>query len=79
MGYSLRTATQRYTRWVEWPSRKTITEEFYDYTSAVSATRDGGTLIEQGNVIADPAHAASLNRPRARLDENLATRIKVKV
>jgi len=29
MGYSLRTQTQRYTRWVEWPSRKTIAEEFY--------------------------------------------------
>jgi arylsulfatase A-like enzyme len=78
MGYSLRTATQRYTRWVEWPSRRTITEEFYDYAAAASATRDGGILIEQENVIADPAHAASLNRLRAQLDETLATRIKMK-
>jgi iduronate 2-sulfatase len=76
MGYTLRTATQRYTRWVEWPTRKTITEEFYDYTTAASATRDGGILIELENVIADPAHAASLNRLRARLDETLATRIR---
>ena len=78
MGYTLRTATQRYTRWVEWPSRKTITEEFYDYTSAASATRDGAILIEQENVVADPVHADSLNRLRAKMDETLATRIKVK-
>jgi iduronate 2-sulfatase len=37
MGYSLRSSTQRYTRWVEWPSRKTIAEEFYDYSSQASA------------------------------------------
>jgi hypothetical protein len=78
MGYTLRSATQRYTRWVEWPSRKTITEELYDYTSAASATRDGAILIEQQNVVADPAHADSLNRLRAELDLTLATRIKVK-
>jgi len=78
MGYTLRTETQRYTRWVEWPSRKTLTEEFYDYTSKQSATRDGAMLIEQENVIADPAHAASLNQLRARMDETLATRIKTK-
>ena len=78
MGYTLRTETQRYTRWVEWPSRKTITEEFYDYPSKQSATRDGGILIEQENVIADPAHAASLKTLRASMDETLATRIKTK-
>jgi iduronate 2-sulfatase len=78
MGYSLRSATQRYTRWVEWPSRKTIIEEFYDYTSTASATRDGAILIEQQNVVADPVHADSLNRLRARMDETLANRIKAK-
>ena len=78
MGYTLRTATQRYTRWVEWPSRKTITEEFYDYTSKQSATREGAMLIEQENVIADPAHAESLNQLRAKMGETLTTRIKTK-
>ena len=78
MGYSLRSATQRYTRWVEWPSRKTIIEEFYDYTSTASATSDGAILIEQQNVVADPVHADSLNRLRARMDETLANRIKAK-
>jgi iduronate 2-sulfatase len=78
MGYTLRTATQRYTRWVEWPSRKTITEEFYDYTSKQSATREGAFLVEQENVVADPAYAESLNRLRAKLDETIRTRITTK-
>jgi iduronate 2-sulfatase len=77
MGYSLRTPTQRYTRWVEWPSRQTLAEEFYDYNSQASATRKGGLLIEQENVVERPAYADSLDRLRARLDETLRTRIKL--
>jgi iduronate 2-sulfatase len=77
MGYSLRTATQRYTRWVEWPSRKTIAEEFYDYSSQASAFQEGGLLIEQENVVAHPAYADSLNRLRAKLDETFHTRVKL--
>lgn len=78
MGYTLRTATQRYTRWVEWPSRKTITEEFYDYSSKTSATREGGLLIEEENVVTDPAYAEAVKRLRAKMDETLSTRIKLK-
>lgn len=76
MGYSLRTPTQRYTRWVEWPSRQTVAEEFYDYASQSSATREGGLLIEQENVVAHPGYGDSLTRLRAKLDETLRTRIK---
>ncbi|HNQ87587.1 MAG TPA: sulfatase [Verrucomicrobiota bacterium] len=78
MGYTLRTATQRYTRWVEWPSRKTLIEEFYDYTSMPSTTREGAILIELENVVADPAYAEAVNRLRATMDETLSTRIKLK-
>jgi iduronate 2-sulfatase len=78
MGYSLRTETQRYTRWVEWSSRETIAEELYDYRSAASATREGSLLIEQKNMVADPAYADSLSRLRAKLAETLSTRIKLK-
>jgi iduronate 2-sulfatase len=77
MGYSLRTATQRYTRWVEWPSQTLLAEEFYDYSSPASATWQGGLLIEQENVVAHAAYADSLNRLRAKLDETLRTRIKL--
>ncbi len=78
MGYSLRTPTQRYTRWVEWPSRKTIAEEFYDYSSEANATREGALLIEQTNMVTHTAYADSLNQLRAMLDETLASRIKLK-
>jgi iduronate 2-sulfatase len=78
MGYSLRTPTQRYTRWVEWSSRKTIAEELYDYGSEASANREGGLLIEQENMVGNPAYADSLSQLRAKLDEILRTRIKLK-
>jgi arylsulfatase A-like enzyme len=78
MGYSIRTETHRYTRWVEWRSRKTTAEELYDYTSQASATRDGAFLIEQQNMIANPAYAETLDRLRSKLDEVWSTRIKLK-
>ena len=45
MGYSIRTKTQRCTRWVECLTRKTTAEELYDYTSKASATQEGALLI----------------------------------
>lgn len=78
MGYSLRAESQRYTRWVAWPSRKTIAEELYDYSSETSASRENALLIEQENVIGHPAYADSLSRLRARLDQILSTRVKLK-
>jgi len=78
MGYSIRTGTHRYTRWVEFLTRKTTAEELYDYTSQASATRDGAFLIEQQNMIANPAYAETLDRLRSKLDEVWSTRIKLK-
>jgi len=75
MGYSIRTDTHRYTRWVEWPSRKTIVEELYDYTSARSAVRQGALLVEQENVVQDPAYAETRDRLRTRLDRMLSERM----
>ncbi|MCC6352578.1 MAG: sulfatase [Verrucomicrobiae bacterium] len=76
MGYSIRSPTHRYTRWVEWPSRTTTAEELYDYGSPASATREGALFIEQRNVAADPAYAGELGRMRSKLDEIFATRIR---
>lgn len=76
MGYSIRSHTHRYTRWVEWPSRTTTAEELYDYGSPASATREGALFIEQRNVAADPAYAGELGRMRSKLDEIFATRIR---
>jgi iduronate 2-sulfatase len=74
MGYSIRTATHRYTRWVEWPSRKTTAEELYDYTAPGSAEPRWTTFVERRNVIADPAYRALGAELRARMDDVLAHR-----
>jgi len=72
MGYSLRSPTHRYTRWVEWPSRRTITEELYAYPAPPPA---GPTPVEERNLVADPAAAPARDRLRATLDTMLAERI----
>ena len=77
MGYSIRTETYRYTRWVEWPTRKTAAEELYDYSSQASAIREGAFMVEQENVIENPAYAETRNRLRTKLDEVLGVRIKL--
>jgi iduronate 2-sulfatase len=74
MGYSIRTDTHRYTRWVQWPARKTIVEELYDYTSDRSAVRQGAFLVERENVVLNPAYVRTRDRLRAKMDEVLTAR-----
>ncbi len=76
MGYSIRTDTQRYTRWIEWPNRKVIAEELYDYTAPGSVARQGGFLIERQNRATAIDQAPTRERLSAQLDELLRTRIK---
>lgn len=76
MGYSVRTDTQRYTRWIEWTGGKVIAEEFYDYTAPNSVSAQAGFLVERSSLNGDPAVAPARQRLSARLDEMLATRIK---
>jgi iduronate 2-sulfatase len=74
MGYSVRTADHRYTRWVKWPDRQLVAEELYDYASPRSATPRWTNFVEQENVIGDPAYAALREQLRGRLDRVLAER-----
>jgi len=71
MGYSLRSPAHRYTRWVEWPSRRTITEELYAYPTPPP----GQPFVEERNLIADAAAAPVRERLREALDTMLATRV----
>lgn len=71
MGYSLRSPSHRYTRWVEWPSRRTITEELYAYPAPPA----GPTPVEERNLIDDAATAPVRDRLRATLDTMLVERI----
>ena len=77
MGYSVRTRAHRYTRWVRWPSRDLLAEEFYDYTASRSAVRQDGIFMERENVILDPAYGKLREQLSAMLDQTLETRTNI--
>ena len=74
MGYSVRTPTHRYTRWVEWPSRKMLHEELYDYGSDRSAVQQGAFLVERENVSSDPAYQKLRGQLSTMMDQTLKAR-----
>jgi hypothetical protein len=73
MGYSIRTSTHRYTRWIDWGTRETVAEELYDYSSPDSAAMRQGYLIEQVNVVYDPVRVAVRDRLRQLMDQTMTT------
>lgn len=75
MGYSLRTATHRYTRWVSWPARGLVAEELYDYTTGPGTSHEGAFRIEHRNAASDPAQSTVLADLSQMLDQVLAQRI----
>lgn len=75
MGYSIRSTTHRYTRWIDWTARRTVAEELYDYTSPASTTKQAAALIEHCNLIHQPEQAATLAELRQKLDQQLTVRI----
>jgi len=78
MGYSLRTPTHRYTRWVNWQSRETVAEELYDYAFGPSTSHEGAFWIEQENIAAHPDQSATRQALSQQLDQMLSQRITVK-
>lgn len=78
MGYSLRTATHRYTRWVTWPARQLIAEELYDYTTGPSTRHGGAFWIEQENIATHAEETTTRQALSEKLDQLLSERIPVK-
>lgn len=76
MGYSIRTATQRYTRWIDWMSRKVLAEELYDYADRASALTKGSFLVEQRNLIHSDDYAGARDQLRTKMDQTLRNRIR---
>jgi iduronate 2-sulfatase len=74
MGYTIRTASHRYTRWVDWPARQSTAEELYDYTAPGSAEPRWTTFVERRNVLDDPAYARERDALRAKMDQVLRER-----
>lgn len=76
MGYSIRTETHRYTRWIEWSTKKLMSEELYDYTDAASVKLQPPYWIETQN-IADQSGRSSLKTTMSsQLDALLGQRLK---
>ncbi len=74
MGYTMRTATHRYTRWVKWPSRQTIVEELYDYRAPTSAEPRWTVFVERQNMIDHPEYAALRDTMSGQMDQVLRER-----
>ena len=74
MGYSLRTATHRYTRWIQWDTRETIAEEMYDYSHLDASSFPSNSLLEDQNLVSDPEAASIRDQLRRMMDELLAQR-----
>lgn len=75
MGYSIRTPTHRYTRWVQWPSRQTVSEELYDYASRGKQAGNAVLPATQGNVLEQPAYAKVRDQLRQQMDNVLNSRL----
>lgn len=76
MGYSLRTDTHRYTRWISWSDRQIVAEELYDYSDKSCASREGAYWIEQRNIASYPEQASTRENLSQRLDRMLRERVK---
>ncbi len=76
MGYSLRTDTHRYTRWISWADRKTVAEELYDYGDKNCASHENAYWIEQRNIADLPEQKATREQLSAQLDQMLQQRVK---
>ncbi len=77
MGYSLRTATHRYTRWITWSARQLVAEELYDYTTGPSTRQDGAFGIEQENIATHAEQTTTRQALSQQLDQMLSERITV--
>ena len=79
MGYSLRTKSYRYTRWIDWNTRKTFAEELYDYSLKSSVRTQGKYLIERESVVDEFPSVATRDELRKQLDEVLVARISTTI
>lgn len=73
MGYSIRTATHRYTRWIHWSTRETVAEELFDYGSPDSVRGTDVCLIEQANVADDSARTGIRDQLRQLMNQTMTT------
>jgi len=77
MGYSIRTETHRYTRWIEWSTKNLMSEELYDYTDAASVKFQPPYRIETQNIAAQSDRSLLGTTMRSQFDALLAQRLRI--
>ena len=68
MGYSVRSETYRYGRWINFKTKEVIAEELYDYSDRESVAKGEPYLVEIRNVADDPGYTSLLEQSRRQLD-----------
>lgn len=76
MGYSIRTDTHRYTRWIEWGSKRLLFEELYDYSDTTSVMSQPPFLIEAQNVASVSTRSQLKTLLSSQLDVILRQRVQ---
>jgi len=76
MGYSIRTDSHRYTRWIAWETKQLLSEELYDYTDAASVNSRFPYLIEAQNTVAEAGRSPLKATMRRRLENVLRQRVQ---
>ena len=76
MGYSLRSPTHRYTRWINWADKQVVAEELYEFGRLPGRGDGAAPFVERANLVGDPAQAVALDRHRAALDSQLRERTR---
>lgn len=75
MGYSVRTATHRYTRWIEWGTKKVLAEELYDYSDTTSVRSQPPYLLEVQNIASRSESSGLRTSMSQQLDHILTERV----
>lgn len=76
MGYSIRTQSQRYTRWIDWESKKTLHEELYNYGLESNDPKTSPYAIESENLVGHSAHAATHKQLSQQMDVVIRDRLR---
>ena len=74
MGYSIRTTSHRYTRWMKWSNQTLLSEELYDYNRVNNTKQLPPYLIERQNPVNDSVQSTNLQQLRQLMDQVISRR-----
>jgi len=77
MGYSIRTSSKRYTRWIDWQTRRVLSEELYVYSPKTNSREFSGNRSEHENIA--QTQPEELQTMSEHMDKMFAKRLGVTV